>query len=331
MFFVQATVASTSPRTSDGRAATTGRTLTIAVQNSTQVLPVIVGLRHGFFKKAGITGIKFILFTTLPPLLTAVAQGQADLGVQAYATLTNYDRATSGTKLKFIAGHNLSDAEFWATRNDSSVPVASKAGGWKKTVLAWRGLKIGLPAPGGYIDLATKWMLNQVGLTTNDVSLVYVGTGPSAAAALTNGIVDVTTGDPSMMSLILAQKAGRSVLPAAYGPPQFRNIMITSWFASDSAIQNDRATYTAFAQGIAKSQSFMKNPRHKKDIIDLLIRKIGLAPEIARPFYTIALSAYANAHLNPKIYAKTMGALVAAGIVTPPAPAYSDLVASFVK
>ena len=62
----------------------TSTTLSIGLQQGYNGLPFFVAVRHGFFKKAGITDVKFSLFNSLPAMLTAVAQGQLDVGSQAF-------------------------------------------------------------------------------------------------------------------------------------------------------------------------------------------------------------------------------------------------------
>src|SRR5690242_3925097 len=65
---------------SRGSTTATGSTLSVGVQQGYNALPLFVAVRHGYFKKAGITDVKFTLFSSLPAMLTAVAQGQLDVG-----------------------------------------------------------------------------------------------------------------------------------------------------------------------------------------------------------------------------------------------------------
>ena len=82
-------------------------------------------------------------------MFAAVAQGQMDVGLQTLPPLNAYNRATSGTKLKLIAPNQMNSL-IWATRNDASIPVATKAD-WKRTVLSWKGKKVGIRHLAGYL------------------------------------------------------------------------------------------------------------------------------------------------------------------------------------
>src|SRR4029079_10907438 len=145
------------------------------VQQGYNALPLFVAVRHGYFKKAGITDVKFTLFSSLPAMLTAVAQGQLDVGYQSIPPLLAYDKATSGTKLKVIAATSSASVMFFA-KNDTPIPVATSKN-WKSTVLAWKGKKIGVPAPNGLIELYVKSMVKEAGLQPDDVKTVVVGVG----------------------------------------------------------------------------------------------------------------------------------------------------------
>lgn len=128
-----------------------GRTLTIGVQQGYNLLPVFAGLRNGYFKKAGITGIKFVVFASTPAMFAAAAQGQLDLGYQAIPGLVAYNRATSGTKLK-IVGANTWDSSMFFARTGSGVVSATKAN-WQNAIRSLKGKKVGLPVPRGLQDV----------------------------------------------------------------------------------------------------------------------------------------------------------------------------------
>jgi NitT/TauT family transport system substrate-binding protein len=65
-----------------------------------------------------------------------------------------------------------------------------------------RGLKIGVTAPGSAVSNALEIILAKDGLRGNDVSMIGIGGGPSAIAAMKSGQVDgLVLSDPAIMRL----------------------------------------------------------------------------------------------------------------------------------
>lgn len=321
----------TSAMAAPTRGQADAKTLRVALQQPDNVLPILVGIRHGFFKKAGIGDVKITLFTSLPAMFAALAQGQMDVGLQTLPALNGYNRSTSGTKLKMIAPNQMNSL-LWATRIDPSIPVATKAN-WKTTVLAWKGKKVGVPAPGGILDLFTRFMIKEAGLSPSDVSIVSVGTGPPAIAALQAGLVDVITGDTLTLAILQSQKNGRAVIafPFEQGPDQLLGTQISGWIASDDAIAKDRALFTAFTQGMQQSRAFLRNPKNKKRVLDIIVRKMGYPADQAETLWEVGVPSISQPVLNQRIIGKTLQTFISIGVMTGQAPPYSFLVSDFAR
>jgi ABC-type nitrate/sulfonate/bicarbonate transport system substrate-binding protein len=326
-----ASAASARTDSEAGTSRPAARTLVVGVQQSYNMLPIFVALRHGYLKQAGIGNVKFTVFQSLPAMFAAIAQGQVDIGLQTIPSLWNYNKATGGTKLKYIAP-GQTNAILWAAPMSSSIPVATKKD-WKKTVLAWKGKKIGIPAFGGVVDLFTRYMLKEAGLSASDVTLNAIGAGPASVAALQSGVVDVTTGDGFTLALLQSQKLGKNVINLAFGqgPPEFINLLISGYFTSESSIQKERRLWVGFSAGLAKARVYMRNPKHRRDVIDILTRKVGVTANEAAILYKVAVPSAANVALNRRTFDKTVAAYATTGVLTAPAPTYSDLVADFAR
>ena len=309
----------------------TGTTLRVALQQPDNALPILVGLRHGYFKKAGITDIKLTLFTSLPAMFAALAQGQMDVGLQTLPALNSYNRATSGTKLKMIAPNQMNSL-LWATRNDAGIPVATKAN-WKSTVEAWKGKKVGIPAAGGILDLFTRLMIKEAGLSSGDVTIIPVGVGPPAVAALQQGLVDVITGDTLTLALLKTQKIGKAVIAfsAGQGPASLLN---TPDLRLDHLGRQHR-----------------EEPRHLPGLYDGNATGPGVPPQSeeqegrhrhhrpqdrdpGRPGgdpLPVGVPTIDQPTLNKQIVGRTLQTYLAAGVITGQPPAYSFLVADFAR
>ena len=309
----------------------TSTTLSIGLQQGYNGLPFFVAVRHGFFKKAGITDVKFSLFNSLPAMLTAVAQGQLDMGSQAIPAVLAYNRATSGAKVKIVAPSTSGSTMFFA-RNNSGIPVATPSN-WKSTVLAWKGKKVGIPVPNGLLALYVRYFVKEAGMQQDDVQTVVVGVGPPAVAALENGLVDVISGDA--LTLGLLKGFGKNILgfPLKQGPSEFRNSLAGVLFTSETAIQENRAKYVAFTNGLAQARKFIANPKNKKAVLDILTRKIGLKPDEAALVYPHAVVTYGGptTSISRRSMGLTLSTLLKSNVITGPLPAYDFLVADFAK
>ncbi|MEO8157009.1 MAG: ABC transporter substrate-binding protein [Betaproteobacteria bacterium] len=78
---------------------------------------------------------------------------------------------------------------------------ADKAAGysWPKDL---KGMRIGVSAPGSSTHMLVNHLLASVGLTPDDVSIIGVGTGPVAVAAIRNGEIDALSSGEPVMSLL---------------------------------------------------------------------------------------------------------------------------------
>lgn len=307
-----------------------GTTLSVGVQQSYSMVPLYVALRHGFFKQAGITDVKFTVFTSLPAMLTAVAQGQLDIGLQTIPAIVAYNKASSGTKLKVVAPISSGSLQ-WLGKVDSTIPVATKTD-WLTTVKAWKGKKVGIPAPGGILALFTSYMVKEAGLQPSDVQLIPVGVGPPAVAALQAGVVDMVTGDAFTAGLLKAQGIGKTILSLLEtGPPEFSDSLTGVLFTTESEAQSNQKLYKGFADGMEKARAWIKNPKNRGDIQDILIRKIGLKREEVKALFadTIAQFTRPSTVISKKSVGATLKAYYSTGVMTGTPPAYDFFVADF--
>ena len=70
---------------------------------------------------------------------------------------------------------------------------------WAKDL---KGMKIGVSAPGSSTHMLVNHLLASVGLKQDDVSIIGVGTGPSAVAAMRSGEIDALSGVEPVMTLL---------------------------------------------------------------------------------------------------------------------------------
>jgi len=70
---------------------------------------------------------------------------------------------------------------------------------WAKDL---KGMKIGVSAPGSSTHMLINHLLASVGLKQDDVSIIGVGTGPTAVAAMRSGQIDALSSSEPVMTLL---------------------------------------------------------------------------------------------------------------------------------
>jgi ABC-type nitrate/sulfonate/bicarbonate transport system substrate-binding protein len=331
-----ASTASASTRASAGSARpAAGRTLTFGVQQGYSLLPVFAAIRQGYFKKVGITDVKLNIFSSTPAMFAAAAQGQIDLAQQSIPGIVNYNTATSGTKLKIVAVDTF-DSTMMFARTGSGIPAAT-AKDWKSTVRSWKGKKIGIPVQKGLQQLYIDAMLKEVGMSPSDINYLVVGVGAPAVAAMRAGLVDTISGDVLTLGLIRPEKLGYAMIsfPAHQAPPVLLNQPTGVFFTSEASASNDRALFAGFANGIVKARAFLRNPKNKRSVIDLMVRKIGLKPEEANVIYPIGIPVFTKSKISKSIFDRTIAAYVQTGVLSGaaanPPPTFQGTVFDFAK
>ena len=155
-------------------------------------LPLTIAEQLGYFKDEGLN-VKFSDFAGGAPALRAVVGGSADVVSGAYEHTISL-QAKKQHFQAFVSQGRLPQIAFG---------VATAKAGSVKSFRDLKGLKVGVSAPGSSTHNLVKQLLTLGGLDPNkDVSVVGVGLGASAIAALKSGQIDaVSNTDPVITKL----------------------------------------------------------------------------------------------------------------------------------
>jgi len=309
-----------------GQAATACRPFSLGNQEPYSLLPFTVASATGILKKNNLCAPQLVQFTTLPAMTAALANNQITAALQTPILVVNYNRATSGSPMQFFAPGQTFNL-VWTERKGDGIPVAT-AKNWRSTVLGWRGKKIGVPAIGGVIDLATRYLATQVGLTPNtDFQIVATGAGATEIAALQSGAVDVVSGDDYGASSLTVPGIGVNILDtgAGQGPAIFKGAFESGYLAQESTIGSNIPLYMSIATALAQAQAYMRNPKNKQNVVLILAADVGVTRQVAASLYGTIKSF--QAQLTAKSWAQTSTAFLGANLITPPAPSFASIIA----
>jgi NitT/TauT family transport system substrate-binding protein len=154
-------------------------------------LPLIIAQQRKYFADEGLE-VEIAAFAGGSKALQSLMGGSSDVASGAYSnTLT---MAAKGQKLKNFVVQVRYPA--------LTIAVSKKAGNRYKSLADLKGMKIGVSAPGSSTHMVVNHLLSKAGLTSNDVSIIGVGTSAGAVAAIEKGEIDaIINSDPVMTKL----------------------------------------------------------------------------------------------------------------------------------
>jgi NitT/TauT family transport system substrate-binding protein len=175
----------------------------LAVGGKTLVayLPLTIAERRGYFTKEGLE-VEISDFRGGSKPLEALVGGSADIGCGAYEHTLRM--AAKGISIKAIALQANSFGLVVGIQKD-------KASSYHE-LKDLKGMKVGVTGPGSASHAGLRMLLNKVGMTDNDVSVIGIGGGPAAVVAVKTGKVDAVANFDPAISLVQRDGAIRTIL-----------------------------------------------------------------------------------------------------------------------
>ncbi|HEY8972817.1 MAG TPA: ABC transporter substrate-binding protein [Burkholderiaceae bacterium] len=227
--------------------------LTIAVggKNLLYYLPLSIAESQGYFKAEGLD-VTIVDFAGGSKALQAVVGGSADVVSGAFEhTLLMQPK---GIKLRAFALQGRAP-QIVLGINPKTMP------GYK-SVADLKGRKIGVTAPGSSTNVLANFVLAKAGLKPGDVSIIGVGAGAGAVAAMRAGQIDAISNLDPVITLL--QRSGdlkivsdtRIVAEAdkAFGGPMPAGCM----YAPQAFVDKNPATVQAIADAIVRADKWIQ-------------------------------------------------------------------------
>lgn len=171
--------------------------LTIAVggKNLLYYLPLTVAEQLGYFKAEGLD-VTIADFAGGSKALQAVVGGSADVVSGAFEHTINMQ----------FKGQKMRAFVLQGAAPQIVLGVSTKTLPNFKTMADLKGKKIGVSAPGSSTNVMLNFALAKAGLKPNDVSIIGVGTGNGAVAAMRSGQIDALSNLDPVITLL--QRSG---------------------------------------------------------------------------------------------------------------------------
>ena len=166
-------------------------TLAVGGKNLLYYLPLTVADQLGYFKAEGLD-LKIVDFAGGSQALRALVGGSADVVSGAFEHTVNMQ--AKGQHLRAVALMGRAPQIVLGV-NPKTMPNF-------KTVADLKGKRIGVTAPGSSTNVMANFVLAKAGLKPSDVSIVGVGAGSGAIAAMRSGQIDAMSNlDPVITQL----------------------------------------------------------------------------------------------------------------------------------
>ena len=180
------------PQNADAQSTPEKRKVNVATASlGLPYLPLIIAQQRKYFAEEGLE-VEIAAFAGGSKALQSLMGGSSDVASGAYSnTLT---MAAKGQKLKNFVVQVRYPA--------LTIAVSKRVADRYKSPKDLKGMKIGVSAPGSSTHMVVNHLLSKGGLTSNDVSIIGVGTSAAAVAAIEKGEIDaIINSDPVMTKL----------------------------------------------------------------------------------------------------------------------------------
>ena len=170
-------------------------TLAVGGKNLLYYLPLTIAEQLGYFKAEGLD-LKIVDFAGGSQALRALVGGSADVVAGAFEHTINMQ--TKGQKLRAVVLMGRAPQIVLGV-NPKTLPNF-------KTVADLKGKKIGVTAPGSSTNVMVNFVLAKAGLKPSEVSIIGVGAGAGAVAAMRAGQIDALANLDPVISLLTRSK-----------------------------------------------------------------------------------------------------------------------------
>ncbi|HSW07566.1 ABC transporter substrate-binding protein [Aquabacterium sp.] len=167
-------------------------TLAVGGKNLLYYLPLTIAEQLGYFKAEGLE-LQIVDFAGGSQALRALVGGSADVVSGAFEHTVNMQ----------VKGQKLRAVVLMGRAPQIVLGVNPKTMSGFKTVADLKGKKIGVTAPGSSTNVMTNFVLAKAGLKPSDVSIIGVGAGNGAVAAMRSGQIDAISNLDPVISLLL--------------------------------------------------------------------------------------------------------------------------------
>jgi ABC-type nitrate/sulfonate/bicarbonate transport system substrate-binding protein len=211
----------------------------------------------------------------------------------------------------------------------SDLPSVDDGATWEEVLKSFKGKTIGIPTPlgTGTANLMVG-TLASVGLQDGDYTLVNIGTGATAQAAIVAGQVDAANVITPNGETMVAGGIAKELLYMPDGPKSFA-LIGGAWEARRSWVEQNPEVAKGFCEAMAKAYDYVQDDANKDEVNDLIRGIVGETNDVGIEALDLirGRAASLNADITEEQFETTQSTLIDLGIVDGATPVeYTDAV-----
>lgn len=220
--------------------------ISVGLLKLTSSAPIFIGIEKGFFKEEGLN-LEIEWFEAAQPIAVATASNKVDIGATGI-TASLFNMVSSGQALTIVADKGREQAGY------SSSAIVVRKDLWEQGIRKiedLKGKRIGITQSGSTLHYMVGRLVEEKGLTLNDVEIVSLGKIGALMASLQSGQVD---------AIVLNEPNISKVEAAGYGKvlSQVGDVMEyqTSAIFFSPKLVKDKSVGVKFLKGYIKSTRY---------------------------------------------------------------------------
>jgi ABC-type nitrate/sulfonate/bicarbonate transport system substrate-binding protein len=263
---------------SGGGAAAQGTKVQMAIQEGAlSNLPAVVAQEQGMFRKHQLD-VEFVPMQG-GAVLSSVVSGAVQFVSQSPQIVGTAQQ--HGQDLRFFAGGVRSNWSVLAAPKSAGLPSTSSGADWKAVIAGLKGKKVGIAALGATQEQWMNGLIRGAGLKRGDITLVPVGVGAPAIAALDSKQVDAVLTQPSAEQALVA-RGDISILQRLDEAGPFAGEMLTGYIASGKWLDSHADVAKRLNQALTEATQYFQDPANQKVIDATLVKDFGVKAPQAR-------------------------------------------------
>lgn len=242
--------------------------VTMAVQEgAASNLPMAVARDQGMFEAQGLE-VEYIPLAG-NALLPAITSGDVQFfsqAVQIVGTAIQQD-----VQLRFFCGGSDTNWTVVMAPTSSDLPSTADGATWQESLQSLEGSTLGVAALGATQENWARSLMNAAGMDEDSITLVPVGVGPSAIAALDGGQVDAILGYSFIKEQLLA--AGDTEQLFAFdetGPDGLGDQMNTGMVADVAWLDANPDVAQRICAAFGEAMSWFQDPANETELRAIL-------------------------------------------------------------
>ncbi|MDM0084709.1 ABC transporter substrate-binding protein [Variovorax sp. J31P179] len=257
--------------------------------------PAFVAQEKGFYQANGLD-VSLISIPDGAAMTAAVVSDSVQFGNNAYDNL--FSTVSKGLPVKAVVGNTVALPYALIVRSD--FPLPHKGEGYPKVMQDLKGANVGVIARGVSTHYLTEKLLTKAGVKSSDVTYLAVGMPASARSAMKNKSIDAYLSLWPLPPIVEATKEGTVIVNLARGegPPDFKDLGYSLWWASDKTIASNPELVKRFVRATEQSYCWYRDPKNLDELVGILKKKVPtteLSDEQYRTMIRDMLPAYGTA------------------------------------